>query len=178
MTDKGSGNGFWTRLRGRWPGGRLRWLHVLLGASLALNLFVAGWVGVRYAHWEEEHRGGEWHGHSHEFGDRDGFRKVMLELAVVHAPGVIDVVTDAIPELRAVADELERDPLDEERLQLALESLQGSGAIMLGIAAEVSGDAAERMSLRERKAAARRVRRVARGLERRFDRWRDRLSDE
>jgi len=77
-----------------------------------------------------------------------------------------------------VADELERDPLDEERLQQALESLQGSGAIMLGIAAEVSRDAAERMSLRERKAAARRVRRVARGLERRFDRWRDRLSDE
>ena len=157
-----------------------RWMTWILAASLALNLFVLGWAGVRWAAW-----GWGWHhfgglvSRDHGYGGShrsDPGWELARHFAVEHGPPALAVVSDGIPHLLEAADALEAEPFNPARLDVALLALEETGHGLVGLAGVAARDGAARLSPENRARIAKRIRRSAVRFERRLERWEGRLS--
>ena len=163
----------WARIKPR------RWLVVLLAVSLGINLFVVGWAGVRWAAW-----GWGWHHYGsmissdHHDDERDGRgsgKGLLRELWKAHGAEALQLADNSVPLMLEAADALEQEPFDPARLDAAVRALEDLGQVFVALAGTTARDGAGRMSAEQRGHIAGRLRRSAERLERRLERWEDRL---
>ncbi len=175
MTKEGNGEGGAAIRRTRAG----RWLIGLLAASLAVNLFVAGWVGVRWASWAWG-----WHqfdsrsvydGRDGRHGARSFDRALARDLIREHGPEGFAIASQSVPFLLQAADALEAEPFDAERFESAVSGLEALGQDLVSHFGVALRDGAGRLDEEQRRWIARRIHRSADRLERRVDRWDDRL---
>ncbi len=156
-----------------------RWLAVLLAVSLGVNLFVAGWAGVRWAAWGWgwHHFGGMISRDHHEDGrvGHGSGKGLLRELWKAHGAEALQLAEISVPHMQEAADALEQEPFDSARLDAAVRALEDLGQGFVALAGNTARDGAGRMSLEQRQDIARRLRRSAIRLERRLERWQDRL---
>ena len=163
----------WARIKPR------RWLAVLLAVSLGINLFVAGWAGIRWAAW-----GWGWHhfggvvSDRHDDGGREGRRSgkaLLRELWQAHGAEALQLAERSVPHMQEVADALVQEPFDPARFDTAVRALEDLGQGFVALAGGTIRDGAGRMTVDQRQDIAQRIRRSAVRLERRLERWEDRL---
>lgn len=157
---------------------RRRLLIGLLAVSLAFNLFVIGWAGVRWAAWGwGSYQFGGMVSRDHRDADGgDGSRWGLLQdLAREHGPAALSMAAAGVPRLREAADALEQDPFNPARFEAAMNAVEETGYGLVGLAGVAVRDGAGRLTAEERGGMARRVHRAAESLERRLGRWEDLL---
>ena len=154
-----------------------RWLIAILVASLAFNLFIVGWAGVRWAMWS-----GGWV-YMLPRGDRDdgtdngsSGREVVRDLLAEHGTAALALAGGGALHLRDAADALDQEPLDQEGFETAVRALERSGQELLSLTGVAARDGAARMTMQQRERMASRLRKAADRLERRQGRWGDRLA--
>ena len=154
-----------------------RWLIAALVVSLAFNLFIVGWAGVRWAMWS-----GGWHymlstDHRDDGTETESSgREIVRDLLAEHGTAALALAGGGSLHLRDAADALDRESLDQAGFETAVRALEKSGQELLSLVGIAAREGASRMTMQQRERMASRLRKAADRLERRQGRWGDRLA--
>lgn len=160
MSDTGNG-GVGASGSGGTPGHRKpgRWLKIVLGLSLALNLLVIGWSGARWAV-----HGGD-RGHRH-------WNPAVEQAWERHGPAAHEIRESAADALGEAADALEAEPFDAAHFEASIAVLEADGAELIALGGVAAREIAAGLDAVARSRMARRLRRIARrGGSRWWRRW-------
>lgn len=154
----GNGEGTVAGAPARRPRGR--WLKIVLGLSLALNLLVIGWSGARWAM------------HGGDRGHRHWGHPAVEQAWHRHGPAAHELRENTAAALMEAADALEAEPFDAARLDAAIEVLEANGAELIALSGVAAREIAAGFDAQARSRMANRMRRIARrGGSRWWRRW-------
>lgn len=158
-----TGNGETGRGAARGDSGRRgsrRWLKIILGLSLALNLLVIGWSGARWA----MHGGGD---RGHRF-----WSPAVEQAWDRHGPAAHEIRENAAAALMEAAAALEAEPFDGARFDASIAVLEANGTALVALGGVAAREIAAGLDAGARSKMAKRMRRIARrGGSRWWRRW-------
>jgi uncharacterized membrane protein len=103
-------------------------LGVVLVISLALNFFLAGWIGARFVHGFDGHRGWSITRLVRDLPEEQ--KKAVLAIFEAHRDQIRGVMDEMHDTRREVADLLIAEPYDPEAVAQALANLRADSAAM------------------------------------------------